>query len=159
MTDELREIAEIAAKRKAQVREWAAKQANPDHAVTFLPEYDNTVDVAEAQESPEPGPADPVFADKEEARKGVPTIIENPGPADQAISDEEVKAQEDKAEEKVADPGEADPVFEEDADNDTDEPDHNALKGDWVAYRIKTHGLTEDQANEKTKAQLIAADF
>ena len=161
------EVAEAAAKRKAQIREWAAKQADPSLVVTETP--DPKV-VFPQKEVADPKPADPVVVD-EDQHKQVDPEVADPGPADVIAEDEEVHTQVDP---DVEDPGPADEaVVEEDEDapqeveGDSEEgegeveaPAKSANKGEWVAYRVKTHGLSAEELEEKyTKDELIAGKF
>lgn len=44
---------------------------------------------------------------------------------------------------------------QESADESSEAPSPTANKGEWVAYRMETHGLSEDEANAKSKKELI----
>lgn len=167
--DPYQEVAEAAAKRKAQIREWAAKQVDPTLVVTETPDPEvihpqkevanpspaDPVVVEEEQykqvdsEVPDPGPAD-VIATEEEIHKQVDQDVEDPGPADEVIEGEE---------DETDDVQEVEPDSEEEEVDEDDAPAKSANKGEWVAYRIKTHNLTEDQANEYTKDELVEGKF
>lgn len=149
--DAIQEVAEAAAKRKAQIREWAAKQVDPSLVVT---ETKDPEVIYPQEEQPDPGPADEI-AVEDEQNKLVPTDVPDPGPADEVVEEDEDAPQEvegDQEEDSTAD-------AKDDTEDDAEEaPAESANKGEWVAYRMKTHNLTEDEANEQTKAQLIALD-
>lgn len=145
--DAYAEVAEAAAKRRVQIREWAAKQVDPSLVVTETP--DPHV-VFPQQEVSDPYPADPIVVAEDQHTQVDPEVAD-PGPADVVAVEEEVNAQVDP---DVEDPTPADPVTVE--EDESEAPSKSANKGEWVAYRIKTNGLTEDQANEYTKDELIA---
>jgi hypothetical protein len=148
--DAFQEVAEAAAKRKAQIRAWAQKQIDPNVAVTEYIEpvdgYETLEEVVERQdrETKDPGPADPAYA--VDSRKASDKAGDEGASEESAIGDTAEADEEDSA------PVAADaPV----AEDEVERPAQSDNKGEWVAYRIKTHGLTEDEANEKTKQELI----
>jgi hypothetical protein len=148
--DAFQEVAEAAAARKAQIREWAKKQIDPTLAVTEYVEpvdgYETTEEVVERidAETSDPGPADQAYV--EDPRK-----VGNKA-GDEGASEESAIGDTAEADEEDSAPVAADaPV----AEDEVERPAQSDNKGEWVAYRIKTHGLTEDQANEKTKQELI----
>lgn len=46
-------------------------------------------------------------------------------------------------------------VIEAEEEKENEAPKESARKDDWVAYRVQTHGLTEKDAEELTKQELI----
>lgn len=46
-------------------------------------------------------------------------------------------------------------VIEAEEDETVEAPKESAKKDEWVAYRVQTHELSEEEAEEKTKQELI----
>lgn len=175
MSETYEDVAAANAIRTKQIREWAAKQVDPTLVLTEIP--DEPVLTA-PQEEPTPAPE----ADVEPAEAVPPadrSEIEVPETYEEEVArltvadedgtvDGDDEEEKDESEQSVSDessdeeideqPEERDPTDAEEGAADQDGPEapaHNANKGEWVAYRIETHGFTEDEANEYTKQQLI----
>lgn len=147
--DPIQEVAEAAARRKQKIREWAKARVDEDKAVTPIddplprdpsPEEVQKVNMQGADETLG-GPAN------EEASEGEAPTYENVDEITEK-AEENYPGKEDSEEETA----------EEAEEKAEDRPADNANKGEWVSYRMKTHNLSEADANEQTKAQLIALD-
>lgn len=139
MSDTFEDVQAAQLIRREQIRAWAQKNIDNDAAVTFLP--DGPIEEPVAQQlDPTPTPESEV----------------EPGPAVEPADRSDIETEEGD-ETEVAEVESVEPQAET-PETDTiviDEPSHSDNKGEWVAYRIKTHDLTEDQANEYTKKELI----
>lgn len=164
--DPIQEVAEAAAKRKEQIRKWQQAQVDADKAVTFLdnplpkdpsPEEVQKVNMQGADETLG-GPAN------EEASEGEAPTYEDAGDvaakAEEAYpADEEQAAQADEQKAYAVDAPNVEAEQEEAREEaEDDAPAQSDKKDEWVAYRVKTHGLTEEEAKAKTKDELIALD-
>lgn len=170
--DAIKEVAEAAAKRKEQIREWAKARIDEDKAVTPIddplpkdpsPEEVQKVNMQGADETLG-GPANEEATEKgaaptyEDADDVTAKAEENYPGDEQGASVEAAKSAALEGEpEGEGDSSGGGVSDEEDGDSAAEEeaPAKSAKKDEWIAYRVKTHGLTEEEAEAKTKEELI----
>lgn len=152
--DTIDDVAEANRIRRDQIREWAKQQIDQDAAVTFLDDgaYEEQIAVQQPDAQVEPAPE----ADHEPAL----AVPKAERPEDTTVSYEDAHREDSSVDEQEGEEEAADQASSEadepQAEEEVEEPNKSANKGEWVAYRMATHGLTEDEANEYTKEELIA---
>jgi hypothetical protein len=172
--DAIQEVAEAAAKRKEQIRAWAQEQIKKDDAVTFLDDPRPTSPTPEEVQKVNVQGADETLggpANEDATEGGEVPVYEDAAQvseqADQNYPGDEAQPAQKGIEADVAyeDPEGAptgpEVASEEGSDRDAEDSDaaeapaQSDKKAEWVAYRVKTHGLTEEEADAKTKDELV----
>lgn len=126
--------------------------ANEDATVKGeAPTYEDAADVAAKAEDAYP-------ADKQDTGPDYVEVEEEPEAGGESASEEAAgggaETGEDSSGGEVSDGEDGDSAESE----EVEAPAHSAKKAEWVEYRVKTHGLTEEEAEGYTKDELIALD-